>query len=537
MRRILSAVALAAAASVLVSAADAPPKLVVLVAVDQMRADYIERFTPNWKAGLRRLVDNGAVFTNAAYPYLTTVTCAGHATLATGAYPHVHGIFSNTWFDRTRNAVVACTDDPQVTNVSYGGAATAHNGPGALKIPTLADRIRGAGGHVVTLALKARSAIMLAGHGSDSTTWVSESLTHWETSTPFSKTPVPQVQAFTSANPMSADFGKAWTRLLPANRYTETDSGLKEDPPRGWTATFPHNLVGDGGSPTADASYYNQWQNSPFADAYVARMAAALIASEQLGKHDHTDFLGVSFSSPDLIGHAFGPDSQEVRDTYAHLDRSMAVLLDALDRAVGRGRYVLALSADHGVSAIPEQSTQAGRDGGRIDSPGLLEAGNVAARATLGTGKYLARLVTNDVYFEPGMFDKVKATPATLSAVVAALGARPGVRRVFTADELARGNTSSDPDLRAAALSYVAGRSGDLIISPKPGWMVSAGGTTHGAASPDDQRVPIVLFGYGVKKGRYATAASPADVAPTLASLAGITLPDAEGTVLKDGLR
>lgn len=537
MRRYITAAALAAAASVLVSAADTTPKLVVLVAVDQMRADYIDRFQANWTSGLHRLVQNGAVFTQAAYPYLTTVTCAGHATLSTGAYPHVHGIFSNTWFDRSRNAVVACTDDPSVTNVTYGGPDSAHNGPAALKVPALADQIRGAGGHVVTLALKARSAIMLAGHGSDATTWVTESLDSWETSTQFAQEPVPQVKAYVSAHPMSADLGKVWTRLLPESKYKDPDAGFKEDPVKGWTATFPHRLAAGNASGKADATYYEQWQHSPFADDYVARMAASLIKSAQLGKHDKTDFLGVSFSSPDLVGHAFGPDSQEIQDMYAHLDRSIGVLLDALDRNVGAGSYVLALSADHGVTSIPEQITQAGHDAGRIKVAALLEAGNVAARATLGNGKYLSRVVTNEVYFEPGMYDKVKASPATLAAVVAAVAAQPGVRRVFTSDQLTAPATSADPELRAAILSYVPGRSGDIVISPKAGWMVSGSGTTHGSANPDDQRVPVVLFGAGIKPGRYATPASPADIAPTLATLAGVKLPDAEGTVLTPGLK
>ncbi|MFN7985372.1 MAG: alkaline phosphatase family protein [Vicinamibacterales bacterium] len=537
MRRYISAAALAAAASVLVSAADATPKLVVLVAVDQMRADYIDRFGSNWTAGLHRLVQNGAVFTQAAYPYLTTVTCAGHATLSTGAYPHTHGIFSNTWFDRSRNAVIACTDDAAVTNVSYGGPTDAHNGPGALKVPALADQIRGAGGHVVTLALKARSAIMLAGHGSDATTWVSETLDSWETSTQFSKEPVPQVKAYVSAHPMSADFGKVWTRLLPESQYKVSDAGLKEDPPKGWSATFPHPLSGNTGATKADAVYFDQWQHSPFADEYVANMAAALIESEQLGKHAKTDFLGVSFSSPDLVGHAFGPDSQEVQDMYARLDRSVGVLLDALDRQVGAGNYVLALSADHGVTSIPEQITQSGHDGGRIGVAALLEAGNAAARATLGPGKYLSRVVTNEVYFEPGMYDKVKASPATLAAVVAAVSGQPGVRRVFTAEQLAGPVKSTDPELRAAMLSYVPGRSGDIVISPKAGWMVSSSGTTHGSANPDDQHIPLVLFGARIKPGRYATPASPADIAPTLATLAGVKLPTAEGAVLKPALK
>ena len=535
MRRIMTGVTVAVAASVLLSAAEAAPKLVVLVVVDQMRADYVERFHDDWSSGLRRLVDDGAWFTRAAYPYLTTVTCAGHATVSTGAYPHTHGVFANTWFDRERSAVIPCTDDQQARVVSYNHDANSRTGPGRLMAPTLADQMRAQNGRVVTLALKARSAIMMAGHGGDAVTWISESLDGWETSTAYSKEPVQAVKAYTSANPLEADFGKVWTRLLPPSRYRDPDDGLAEDPVKGWTSTFPHPLRGENGRP--DASYFDQWQHSPYADAYVARMAAALVESMQLGKRDTPDFLGVSFSSPDLVGHSFGPHSQEVQDMYASLDRSVGTLLNELDRLVGPGQYVLGLTADHGVTDVPEQLRKAGRDGGRASGSAVLSAGEARAVRDVGAGKYLSRLNGNDIYFEPGMYDRVKRHPATLKAMTSAMAKVSGVQKVFTSDEVANAAGASDPLLRAAALSYVKGRSGDLILALKPGWMFSASGTTHGSATSDDQRVPLLLFGYGVKSGRYDAPASPVDVAPTLAAVAGLALPTAEGRALREALR
>jgi len=536
LRRVLSACALAAALSVVLPAAEAAPKLVVLIVIDQMRADYVDRFHDDWSAGLRRLVDEGAWFTNVNYPYLDTVTCAGHATVSTGAFPHTHGIEGNTWFDRTRPqpAVIPCTDDQRARVVSYGKEAASRTGPANLMIPSLAEQMRGNGSKVVTLALKARSAIMLAGHSGDAVTWISESLDGWETSTSFAAQPVPEVKAFVAANPLDADFAKTWDRLLPVSKYTEADAGLGEDPTKGWTSTFPHVLNGANGR--VDTSYYDQWQHSPFADAYVARMAGALAESMKLGTGTHTDFLGVSFSSPDLVGHAFGPNSQEIRDMYAHLDRSIGTLLTTLDRLVGPGQYVVALSADHGVTPIPEQLRKSGRDAGRLSGSRILNAGENTAVRAMGEGKYLSRLNGIDIYFEPGMYDKAKRHKA-LKGIIGAMAKEPGVARIFTADELANGATSKDRELRAAALSYVPGRSGDLILSPKPGWMFSAAGTTHGSATADDQHVPILLFGYGVKPGKYTTAATPADVAPTLATLTGTALPNAEGKALKEALR
>jgi predicted AlkP superfamily pyrophosphatase or phosphodiesterase len=391
------------------------------------------------------------------------------------------------------------------------------------------------GGHVVTLALKARSALMLAGHGGDAVTWISDSLDGWDSSTVYTPAPIPQVKAFLAANPMEADYGKSWTRLLPLSSYKDADDGLAEAPIRGWTSTFPHLLMGEGRTP--DTSYYDQWQHSPYADAYVARMAAALVESMQLGTHTGADFLGVSFSSPDLVGHSYGPRSQEIQDMYAHLDASIGGLLNALDRVVGPGQYVLALSADHGVSDIPEQRIKAGRDAGRISASAVLNAGEARAEEQMGRETYLARLNGNEVYFAPGMYDKVTRRPNVLKDIIKAMERQPGVAKVYTADELGNGGTSSDAQLRAAALSYVPGRSGDLVVSPKPGWMFAGNGTTHGSATPDDQRVPILLYGFGIKPGHYDGAATPADIAPTLASLASVTLPNADGSVLKDALR
>jgi predicted AlkP superfamily pyrophosphatase or phosphodiesterase len=536
MRRLLLALTSAAAASVVLSAADAP-KLVVLMVVDQMRADYVERFRSDWSGGLRRLVDEGAWFTRAAYPYLNTVTCAGHATLGTGAYPHVHGIIGNTWFDRQRSAVIPCTEDAQASVVAYGRGGNGRFGPSALMVPTLAEQMRSKGAKVVTLALKARSAIMMAGHSGDAVTWVSESLEGWETSTKYTAAPVPQVSSYVTAHPMSADFGKIWNRLLPPTQYRDTDDGLGEDPAKGWSPLFPHVLKGLTTGTSADPVFYDQWQHSPFADGYVARMAAALTESFQLGKHSSPDFLGVSFSSPDLVGHSYGPRSQEVEDMYAHLDRSIGGLLEALDRLVGTGSYVVALSADHGVTEIPEQLKIAGRDGGRISSRALISVGNSTASRFLGLGDYLDRVNGNEVYFRPRMYDKVRAVPKALESIIADMSKQPGIKRVFTSDEIAHAGNAADPELRAAALSYVRGRSGDLVVSPKPGWMFTSAGTTHGSANPNDQRVPILLFGAGIKPGQYDNEASPADVAPTLAALIDMTLPKAEGRPLREALR
>jgi predicted AlkP superfamily pyrophosphatase or phosphodiesterase len=503
--------------------------------VDQMRADAVDHFKGDWSAGLKRLVTKGAWFRRAAYPYLTTVTCAGHATVSSGAFPNTHGVFENAWWDREAHRVMTCTEDPNAKDIGYDTSVRGGDSGYRLLIPSFADEMRSQrSAHVVSLSLKDRSAIMLAGHGADAAAWFANTLDGWVTTSALTNQPVAAIKSFSEANPMAADYGKTWSRLLPDSQYQGPDDGVAEAPPSGWTRTFPHVLRSGSGKP--DLEFRRQWETSPYADAYLGRFAAALIESLQLGKHDGIDVLGVSFSSPDLVGHAFGPRSQEVQDMYAHLDRTIGTLLDRLDVLVGRDEYVVGLTADHGVTPIPEQLLEAGENAGRLNVAGMIEAVEERVRAALGPGKYVPAMSGNDLYFEPGVYAALRAKPGALDAVVAALASRPGVARVFRGEQLRDAAHAADPLLRAAALSYFPGRSGDLIVALKPGWMSSGSGTTHHSATPDDQRVPILFMGRGIKPGVYSQAATPADVAPTLAAICGITMRQAEGHALREAL-
>jgi arylsulfatase A-like enzyme len=209
---------------------------------------------------------------------------------------------------------------------------------------------------------------------------------------------------------------------------------------------------------------------------------------------------------------------------YANLDQTIGTLFDALDDQVGKDGWVAGLSADHGVTAIPEQLVAEGKDGGRISGGGLVDAVEQVLHPALGPERHVTVLNTNDIYFEPGVYQKIAKSRELMDAVIAAIMARPGIQRVFRSEEVRGASKSKDPLLRAAALSYFPGRSGDLIVATKPGWMVSAGGTTHGSANPDDQRVPVMFLGHGVKPGKYEEPATPADLAPTLAAIVGFPM-------------
>ena len=505
------------------------PKLVVFLAVDQMRADYLERYASLYDKGLKRLIHRGAWFKKAAYPYLNTVTCAGHSTLGTGTFPYKHGMVLNQWYERNEDKIVTCNADPSTTEVSYGKFGGPGESAKRMQMPTLAELMhRTEKAQVVTMSIKSRSAIGLAGHEGDSVTWLDERGA-WETSTAYTKTPDAWLAAFVKGNPITRDAGKVWERTLLANRYQYSDDGAGEGKPNGWSTTFPHPL-----GPAGDAAYIAHWVQSPFANDYLGEMAEAAIDSLHLGKGPNIDFLGVSFSSLDVVGHTFGPRSHEVQDVLVRLDATLGKLLEYLDENVGDGNYVLALSADHGVGDIPEQIG----NGGRQTAPVITAAVEAALKPLLGKGPFVETNAYTDLYLKPEAAEKLKSDPRVFKAISDALLKVSGVGRVLKGDDLASesARTSKDREVRAAALSYFPGRSGDIIIIPKENWLLAASVTTHGTLYPYDQRVPVLFYGAGIRPGAYNDPATPADVAATLASIVGVQLPSPDGQVLKSAL-
>lgn len=522
------------------------PKLVVLLVVDQMRADYLRMYGHQWKHGLRELMERGAWFPLAAYPYMNTVTCPGHATIATGSFPATHGMILNAWWDRGAGKSMSCTDDPQIKNISHSGSAN-KSGMSAwrLQVPTLADQLRAQSGgksRVVTFSLKARSAIMMAGHGGDAVTWFDDTNGAWVTSDAFAKAPVPFIEKFAKENPVARDEGKVWSKLLPEVEYRFTDDAEGEFPPSAWGKTFPHALKSAGSVP--DASFFTQWAQSPFSDEYLARFAMAAVSEWKLGHGPETDFLGVSFSALDLLGHDFGPASHEVQDLMARLDATIGRLLEFLDKNVGPANYVLALTADHGVAPLPEQMKPDGMSAGRIATPVVANAVEEEMKKHFGEGKYVSRMTYPDIYFEPGSYDKLKQNPAAMQAVEQKILSFAGIWRVFRSEELQAAKSGEDTAAQAAALSHYPGRSGDMVVLPKPNWffvgsarIVERGGeTTHGTSHAYDAHVPVILYGAGIQGGVYPVESSPADIAPTFAYMCGVSLPRPDGRVLSEAL-
>ena len=521
------------------------PKLVVLLVVDQMRADYVDKFLFQWTGGLKRLVEEGAWFRDAAYPYAATETCVGHSTISTGAFPATHGMIANAWWDRETQKLVTCTSDPNVKNIGYGGG-NPQGGDSAwrMAVPSFAEELKfqtGGATRIATFSLKARSAISMAGHKADAATWFDGG--NWITSSPYGVQPFIEEQA--KAHPPKADYGKTWALSLPEKSYLYGDKALGAVPPEGWDLTFPHPLRGKTGSRGPDPAFYSQWFASPYADTALTELAEKAVDTLHLGSGAGTDFLGVSYSSVDGVGHAFGPRSREIQDILIRLDKDLGDLFAHLDQKVGRGNYVVALSADHGVAPTPEDLQQAGLDSGLLHFPEL-QTKIEKALAPLNYPKpSVASVNGSDIYFAPGVYDKLLHDHAAMQAVIEAVLSQPGVATVYRAEELQNRPATQSPALRAMAFSYFRGRSGDLFVVPKPYWLLDwtppgsarTFGTSHGTPYNYDQHIPVLLMGFGIQPGEYFQSVTPADIAPTLAALCGITLAPRDGHILSEALK
>ena len=527
--------------------APARPKLVVLLVVDQMRGDYVDKFLGQWTGGLKRLVEEGAWFRDAAYPYAATETCVGHATISTGAFPATHGMVANAWWDRKEQKMVTCTADPdsKVKNVGYAGA-TPQGADTAwrMAVPSFAEELKfqtSGTTRIVTFSLKARAAITMAGHKADAATWFDDG--SWVTSSAYDTQPFIEEQA--KSHPAKADFGKTWALSLPEKAYWYDERALGAVPPAGWEPTFPHPLRGKSGAGEPDPDFYSQWASSPYADTALTELAEKAVDALNLGKAAGTDFLAIGYSPVDYVGHAFGPRSHEIQDILVRLDKDLGNLFAHLDAKVSRGNYVVALSADHGVVPIPEDMQTTGADAGLLRLPELQEKIDTALAAFKYPKPAVARISGSDIYFAPGVYDKLQHDRAAMQAVLNAALEQPGVTAVYRAEELQNRPATQSPTLRAFAYSYFAGRSGDLFILPKPYWLLDstpAGkprsyGTGHGVPYNYDQHVPILLMGFGIQPGQYFQPVTPADIAPTFAALCGITLSSRDGHVLAEALK
>ena len=436
------------------------PKLVVLLSIDQMRGDYVNHYGHQWSKGLKRLITEGAWFRQADYPYYTTVTCPGHASISTGTVPAVHGMVENQWLDRSTGRLTSCTTDDAEQLITYGNPVKG-GGHSARRLMTtaFADELRLQAPlppRVVSISLKARSAITFGGHKPDAVIWLDEADGEWVTSTAFSKAPVKYFADYIAAHPLRSEMGRTWNRTLPLDQYVGEYSSENRRRFALVTKEFPHTVKGRGDE--VAGAFTDAWESSPYSDEYLAALANAALDALKLGRGPGTDLLAISFSALDKTGHDFGPDSHEVQDVLIHVDAAIGALLDKLDREIGKGNYVVALSSDHGVAPVPERMKAQGFDAGRVNTGAIGRAIDEILQREIGPGTYRTRVQYNDIYFDNGVYDKLAQNPKAMAAVLEVIRKADGIASVHRKEELSR----VDPLTRPLALSYYEGRSGDL---------------------------------------------------------------------------
>jgi hypothetical protein len=529
--------------------ATAKGKLAVLVVIDQFRGDYLQRWGHLFGAGgFRRLMTQGAHFTDCHYPYANTMTGPGHATLATGCVPAKHGIVANDWYDR-RSGVVYCASLPRYRQTPPSlGRTRGGPTPERLLSPTLADALKEAThgqGRVVALSLKDRSSVLPGGRRPDACYWV-DGEGRFVTSTYYRERPHEWVTAFNRSGAADRWLGATWDKLRPDLDY-ERYSGPDDAPGEGKGVyqgrSFPHPL--DGGPRKSKRDYYSALANSPFGNDLLLALTRRAIEEEKLGRHGSLDLLSVSFSSNDLIGHTWGPDSQEVLDVTLRTDRVIEELLDLLDAKVGRDRYTLVLSADHGVCPLPEASRAKGREAQRI-APDRLRKGAEehlnqmfpAKSGERGSGQWIESSVSNMLYLNRKLLLARGAEQAKVEKALATwLAAQPGIHSAWTRTELLAGRV--DEIGERVRSSFHPERSGDVMLVLKPYHLLGgtlASGTNHGTPHDYDTHVPLLVFGPGVKPGVRGERISP-EVAPVvLAKALGIAPPRDARFAVPEGL-
>ncbi len=528
---------------------DAPPqpppiKLAVLVVFDQLRGDYLTR----WKdlfgvGGFRRLENDGAWFQNCHYPYAGTVTGAGHASLATGCSPCTHGIFNNEWYDRDEGKVVYCATAPTRQRVPPSETATKSKktqggSPERLMAPTLADALKEAAqgkSRVVVLSSKDRGAVFIGGKKPDACYWIDEETGEAVTSTYYRDQPDDWVAAFNKEKRADRWFGKDWTRLrtdIDYEKYSGPDDAPGES--LGYSNSlqgrvFPHPL--DGGLKEPGKAYYQILYASPFGNDLLMDLVERAVDAEKLGAHESPDLLCVSFSCTDPIGHAWGPDSQEALDGVLRADLVLKRLLDLLDAKVGKGRYELVLSADHGVCPLPEASVKQGRDGGRIPATALKTEAEDYLQKTFGKkdgGQAIEKVVDQYVYLDRSWMKGHGLDPSHVEDALAKwLAQQRGIQAAYTRGELVKEIPPADAVGQIVKRSFYPERWGDVVIVPKPYYLITdrLTGTTHGSPHSYDTHVPLLVYGPGVHAGVRDDAVTPQAAAPILARGLGIKPP------------
>jgi len=501
------------------------PKLIVVLVLDQMRYDYLLRFNDLYKGGFRRLIDQGAVFTNANYRHAVTETGPGHSVILSGRHPSHSGIVGNTWWDPLLRALVNVVDDPLQSPIGgKGRSASPVNFVGS----TVGDllKVKSPESHVVAASFKDRAAILLAGHRGDAAYWF-EADGSFVTSTYYMPKAPEWLSKWNMERVADAYAGRKWTRLLADETIYEKYAGRDDQPGEvEGDLVFPHAL--EGRPPSAE--YYADLRNFPFADEILLAFSIEAIRAHHLGRGQATDIFGIGFSATDTVGHRYGPDSQEILDQLLRLDQILDQLFQYIDRNIGLANTLVVATADHGATPLVEALNAKGvnaRRGTRAEVDSALR--QALAKKYPGVDGLVADLTISGefrLYLDEDVIRQNKLISSDVEETAAKAMMSTGLFEVaYTGSDLLGQKPSNDPYIQWFRNSFFAPRSPNVMLMPKRNVSFTITGTAHGTAYDYDRHVPIIFMGPGIKPGSYASECGPEDIAPTLAKILGFDHP------------
>jgi hypothetical protein len=518
------------------------PKLVVGIVIDQMRWDYLYRFNPLFKVngGFKRFLGEGFSCDNTLVPYTPTVTACGHTCVYTGSVPSIHGIVGNNWYDSKLMRSVYCSEDKTVKGVGGKTEEDGQMSPRNMLTTTICDELRLATNFkskVIGVALKDRGSILPAGHSANAAYWYEGKSGNFISSTYYMNDLPEWVNQFNKRKLVDSLYKTGWNTLLPKEVYGDyatADVKDYESKPFGKDATgFPYDL-----SKYVEKDY-SKISTTPHGNTLTAEMAKAAVIAEKLGKGTATDFLAVSFSSPDYIGHAFGPNSWEMVDDYIRLDEEIGKLFAFLDATIGKNQYTVFLTADHAVAHVPGFMKENKLPGGVMDESGLLKELNSGLKEKFGMDKIITGFFNDQVYLNHQKIDSAKMDDDMIKRwIIQYVKKNDAVTNAFATEDIM--TIPLNKTLREMlANGYNPGRSGDIQIILKPGYIEGgATGTTHGLWYPYDAHIPLLWYGWGIKKGKTNKETYMTDIAATVAALLHIQMPSGSvGKVIEEVMK
>ncbi len=516
------------------------PKLMVGIIVDQMRYDYLTKFYNKYgNNGFKKLMHEGFNVENGHFNYIPTYTAVGHTSVYTGTTPSIHGIIGNHWYDKFEKKSIYCVDDKnyQTVGASEGGEKS----PYRLQTTTVTDELRLAQnmqGKTISISIKDRSAILPGGHTANTAYWF-EGASHGKfiTSTFYEKELPKWAQKFNNSKIAKSYLNKKWETLYKINTYTESiaDDNEFEAPFKGMDKpVFPYNL----NKLSKENGGFSILKSTPFGNSILVDFAKAAIKGEELGKGKFTDFLAISFSSTDYVGHRFGVDSKEVEDTYLRLDKDIAALLQYLDAEVGKNEYTLFLTADHAAVQVPAYLQSQKIPGKYLESKDFAQYVDQKLQERYGAKGLVENISNFQIFLNKEKLNELKLDANNVSEfLVDEIINYDGILKVVSAKTMQNTNFTKGI-LSNLQNGYNQKFSGDVLIVPNPVTIsYSKTGSTHGSGFSYDTHVPILFYGKGIKTGASKSYYRIIDIAPTVANLLQIEFPNGNiGSIIKEAL-